>query len=88
MPMGFEFGCRKPMDVVGSRPGDWTWETEHPRIDLTGYIGEVNRMKAATPALNVEGAQARITAPHQPIIGLRHLSRRRSRGLARTPRSC
>jgi starch synthase (maltosyl-transferring) len=74
MPMGFEFGCRKPLDVVGSRPGDWTWETANPRIDLTGYVGEVNRMKAAAPALNVDGPQARITAPQQPIIGLRHLS--------------
>jgi starch synthase (maltosyl-transferring) len=50
MPMGFEYGCRKPLDVVGTRPGDWTWETASPRIDITGYIGEVNRMKAATPA--------------------------------------
>ena len=74
IPMGFEYGCRKPMDVVGSRPGDWAWETERPRIDLTGYIGEVNRMKAATPALNVDGRQDRITAPHHPIIGLAHLS--------------
>ena len=74
MPMGFEYGCRKPMDVVGSRPGDWAWETARPRIDLTGYVGEVNRMKAATPALNVDGPQDRITAPHQRIIGLRHLS--------------
>jgi starch synthase (maltosyl-transferring) len=74
IPMGFEYGCRKPLDVVGSRPGDWTWETEKPRIDLTGYIGQVNRMKAATPALNADGRQDRITAPHHPIIGLAHLS--------------
>ncbi len=74
MPMGFEYGCRKPFDVVGSRPGDWTWETASPRIDITGYIGEVNRMKAATPALNAEGPQVRVTAPHQPIISLCHLA--------------
>jgi starch synthase (maltosyl-transferring) len=36
MPMGFEYGCRKPMDVVGSRPGDWIWETANPRIDPAG----------------------------------------------------
>ncbi len=74
MPMGYEYGCRKAMDVVGSRPGDWTFETATPRIDLTGAIGEINRMKAATPALNLEGSQVRITAPDQPIIGLRRLS--------------
>ena len=57
MPMGYEYGCRTPLDVVGSRPGDWAWETAEPRIDLTGFVGAVNRMKAATPALNVEGPQ-------------------------------
>jgi starch synthase (maltosyl-transferring) len=74
MPMGYEYGCRTPMDVVGSRPGDWAWETAEPRIDLTGFVGEVNRMKAATPALNVEGRQQKITAPHSPVVGLLRLS--------------
>ncbi|HEX6142153.1 MAG TPA: maltotransferase domain-containing protein [Geminicoccaceae bacterium] len=75
MPMGFEFGCRTRMDVVGSRPGDWEWETAQPRIDLTRFIGEVNRMKAAAPALNVEGPQRVITAPHSPVVGLLRLSK-------------
>ena len=57
MPMGFEYGCRTRLDVVASRPGDWEWESAQPRIDLTGFIGAVNRMQAATPALNVEGTQ-------------------------------
>ena len=74
IPMGYEYGCRTRLDVVGSRPGDWAWETERPRIDLTGFIGEVNRMKAATPALNVEGPQRKITAPHSPMVGLLRLA--------------
>ena len=74
MPMGFEYGCRERLDVVGSRPGDWAWQTERPRLDLTGFIGAVNRMKAATPALNVEGPQRRITAPHTPVVGLLRLA--------------
>ena len=74
MPMGYEYGCRKAMDVVGSRPGDWAWETAQPRIDLTGFVGEVNRMKAATPALNVEGPQRQVSAPHGPVVGLLRLS--------------
>ena len=74
MPMGYEYGCRTPLDVVGSRPGDWAWETAEPRLDLTGFVGAVNRMKAATPALNVEGPQKRITAPHSPVVGLLRLS--------------
>ncbi len=74
MPMGYEYGCRTPLDVVGSRPGDWAWETAAPRIDLTGFVGAVNRMKAATPALNAEGPQKRVTAPHNPVVGLLRLS--------------
>ncbi len=74
MPMGYEFGCRTRMDVVTSRPGDWAWETAQPRIDLTGFVADVNRMKAATPALNLEGRQQKITAPHHPVVGLLRLS--------------
>ena len=74
MPMGYEYGCRTPLDVVGSRPGDWAWETAEPRLDLTGFVGAVNRMKSATPALNVEGPQKRVTAPHSPVVGLLRLS--------------
>ena len=58
MPMGYEFGCRTRMDVVKSRPGDWEWETAKPRIDLTGFIGAVNRMSAATPGAQRRGAAA------------------------------
>jgi starch synthase (maltosyl-transferring) len=74
MPMGYEYGCRTRMDVVGSRPGDWQWETAAPRLDLTGFIAAVNAMRAACPALNVEGAQKKITAPHSPLVGLLRLS--------------
>ena len=74
MPMGFEYGCRTRLDVVASRPGDWQWESAQPRIDLTGFIGAVNRMRAACPALNREGAQRKITAPNSPVVGLLRLS--------------
>jgi starch synthase (maltosyl-transferring) len=74
MPMGYEYGCRTRMDVVTSRPGDWAWETAQPRLDLTGFVAAVNAMRAACPALNVEGAQTKITAPHSPVVGLLRLS--------------
>ncbi len=74
MPMGYEYGCRTRMDVVASRPGDWDWEAAQPRIDLSGFIGAVNGMRAACPALNVEGVQRKITAPHSPVVGLLRLS--------------
>jgi starch synthase (maltosyl-transferring) len=53
IPIGYEFGFRHKLHVVETRPKDW----ETPLFDITGYIGEVNRMKAATPVLNEEGPQ-------------------------------
>lgn len=43
MPLGFEFGFRKPLHVVKTRPSDW----ETTNIDLTGYIAAVNAIKHA-----------------------------------------
>ncbi len=42
MPVGFEFGFRKRLHVVKTRPEDW----EETGIDLTSYITEVNKIKA------------------------------------------
>ncbi|WP_035690642.1 maltotransferase domain-containing protein [Azospirillum halopraeferens] len=66
MPVGFEYGFTRRLDVVNTRPEDW----ETPKLDLTGFIGKVNAMKRDTPALNVEGPQRRVTAPHNPVMGL------------------
>jgi starch synthase (maltosyl-transferring) len=56
MPMGYEFGFAGKLDVARTRPEDW----EAPRFDLTGFIAEVNRLKASLPALNQEGPQRRL----------------------------
>jgi len=42
MPMGFEFGFRKKLHVVKTKPADW----EATDIDLTSFIKEVNKIKA------------------------------------------
>lgn len=41
MPMGFEFGFRKRLHVVETRPEDW----EAPNLDLRDFIRAVNRVK-------------------------------------------
>jgi starch synthase (maltosyl-transferring) len=41
MPMGFEFGFRKKLHVVKTRPKDW----EKTDIDLTSFITKVNKIK-------------------------------------------
>ena len=42
MPIGFEFGFRKRMHVVKTRPADW----ENTGADLTYFISQVNGIKA------------------------------------------
>ncbi len=51
MPIGFEYGFRKPLHVVQTTPQDW----EEPAWDLTGDIGEIHRVKASLRPLNEEG---------------------------------
>lgn len=50
MPMGFEFGFRKPMHVVKTRPADW----EAGEVDLMAFIREVNHIKRAHAAFHEE----------------------------------
>lgn len=57
MPIGFEFGFRRPLDVVRTRPAQW----EAPQFDISPEIAEINEMRAACPALNEEGPQRRLS---------------------------
>jgi starch synthase (maltosyl-transferring) len=50
MPAGFEFGFRKRLHVVKTRPEDW----EKTEIDLTSFIEKVNRIKAEHPVFQEE----------------------------------
>lgn len=66
VPIGFETGQRRKLDVVKTRPED----LEAPLFDLRSFIAAANRMKRSLPALNEEGPQRRITAPDSPVVGL------------------
>lgn len=66
LPMGYERGARKRLDVVGMRPAD----QEKPLFDLSRWIAEVNALKASLPPLNQEGPQVRITPREAPVVGL------------------
>ncbi|MBA2351189.1 MAG: alpha-amylase [Burkholderiales bacterium] len=63
---GYEFGFRKKLDVVRTRPDDW----EMPSFDLTAFIRDVNAMKSRVPVLNEEGPQQRVTPPDSPVTAL------------------
>jgi starch synthase (maltosyl-transferring) len=51
MPVGYEFGFRKQVNVVSSMPTDW----ERRHWDLRPFITRVNRLKLAHPVLQGEG---------------------------------
>jgi len=56
IPIGYEYGFRRSLHVVSTRPADW----EEPRFDLGPFLAEVNALKAAMPVLNEEGPQERL----------------------------
>jgi starch synthase (maltosyl-transferring) len=58
--VGYEFGFRRPLDVVRTRPADW----EPPSFDLTGFIARVNALKRAHPLLAGEG----VLRPWEPAV--------------------
>jgi starch synthase (maltosyl-transferring) len=51
MPIGYEFGFRKRLNVVHTQPSDW----ERKSFDLTRFVTRVNRLKVRTPVLGGEG---------------------------------
>ncbi|NLI75720.1 MAG: alpha-amylase [Candidatus Riflebacteria bacterium] len=50
IPIGFEFGFRRKLDVVQTNPSWW----EASQIDLTGFIRHLSDLKARYPVLNQE----------------------------------
>jgi starch synthase (maltosyl-transferring) len=66
MPIGYEFGFRRRLHVVETRPEHW----EEPSFDLRDFIARVNAMKTKTPVLNEEGPQSRFTDSDEPVVGL------------------
>jgi starch synthase (maltosyl-transferring) len=71
IPMGFEFGFERRLDVVNTRSTDW----EMPRFDISAFIGEVNAMKAANPALAGEGAAELIASSGGALALVRRAER-------------
>jgi starch synthase (maltosyl-transferring) len=66
MPIGYEHGATRRLDVVQTRPEDWN----DRRIDISAFIAAANAMKDAIPTLNEEGPMRRVTAPHAESVAL------------------
>jgi starch synthase (maltosyl-transferring) len=70
IPIGFEHGFRRRLDVVDSRPEHW----EGTNLDLTDFIAEVNRIKDRFPVFGQEGPIERLHHPNPAILLLRKAS--------------
>jgi starch synthase (maltosyl-transferring) len=51
MPIGFEYGFRRRLNVVKTRPEDW----ETPAWDICDFVAAVNRLKESRRVFNEEG---------------------------------
>jgi starch synthase (maltosyl-transferring) len=67
IPIGFEYGFRKRLDVVDSKPADW----EAPNVDITGFIAQVNAIKDRIPVFAGEGRIDRLDYADPAILVLR-----------------
>jgi len=76
IPAGFEYGFKKKLNVVKTRPGDW----ETPIYDLSTYISQVNRMKQNCPVLLEEGPMTRPKAIGEVPVAFLVKSRERRLG--------
>ena len=71
MPLGFEYGFRRRVSVVETRPGDW----EQQAWDLSGFVAAVNRLKASHRVFNEEGPMEEVDAGNAALLSLLRCSR-------------
>jgi len=64
MPIGYEFGFRKKLDVVSTRPTDW----EIASFDLQRFIKRVNKLKAEHPMFHGEGTLQMVTSDRNTLV--------------------
>ena len=66
MPIGFEFGFRKKLHVVKTRPEDW----EETGIDLTGFITSVNEHQGAACGVSGGGSHGNRSQRQSQCAGI------------------
>ncbi|ODA66998.1 Alpha-1,4-glucan:maltose-1-phosphate maltosyltransferase [Methyloligella halotolerans] len=69
-PFGFEFAATAPLDDKGYGPAEWEKARAAARFDLGDTIGEINRLKAKTPALQTDSQLERASAPDAAVVAL------------------
>jgi len=66
MPIGFEYGFKRPLDPARTTPADW----EPTHADVSGVVAAANAMKASVAPLNRELPLATATGPGEPAVAL------------------
>ena len=74
MPIGFEYGFQRRLNVVDTRPEDW----ETPQWDLSSFITAVNRLKASYLVFNEEGPIELVDAGNARVLAFVKSSRNRT----------
>jgi len=64
MPMGFEFGLRKPLHVVETTPSDW----QRDGVDLSPFITKVNAIKKSRRVFLEESPTSILPSPNPNIL--------------------
>ncbi len=64
MPMGYEFGFRKRLNVVDTRPSDW----EITEVDLCDFIRKVNTFKKQYPIFQEETVNSFLPYENRNIL--------------------
>jgi starch synthase (maltosyl-transferring) len=64
MPIGYEFGFKKKLDVVSTRPADW----ETASFDLQRFIARANRLKMEHLLLHGEGKLKAIRSDKNVLV--------------------
>jgi len=71
LPIGFEYGFRRRLHVVHTRPEDW----ETPSWDDTDFIRSVNELKTSQPIWNEDTAWASHDSGNPAVVALLKKSR-------------
>jgi starch synthase (maltosyl-transferring) len=71
MPIGFEYGFRKRLDVVNTQPEDW----EASPWDISEFIAAVNHLKISNRVFNEEGPIERVESGNPKVVALVKSSR-------------
>lgn len=67
MPIGYEFGFRRKLDVVHTTPFDW----EEPAVDLTSFIEKTNQMKSSYSIFCEESPVHKMDSPNPAVLILK-----------------